>query len=242
MTADVLAIGAHPDDVDLSVGGTLAKLSALGHTVTAVDLTRGEGGTRGTPEERRREAEESARILGLQDRMCLDMGDTRLANTPENRIRLIEIVRKVRPVLVLAPYWDDLHPDHARAGEMTRDIMYTMGMANLPAKGDPHLPHEFLFFMGHFPFEPSFIVDVSEHFQTKLRAVQSYRSQLADPDSIAPQTGISQPDFLLRIEARARHYGSQIRRTFGEPFLTRRPVPVHDPVTLYAPFPKMYGS
>ncbi|MBN1433460.1 PIG-L family deacetylase, partial [Candidatus Fermentibacterales bacterium] len=152
---DVLAIGAHPDDVDISVGGTVAGLAARGRTVFILDLTRGEGGSRGTPEERLREAEQAASVLGVADRMCLDMGDTRLENTLDNRSALVAIIRRYRPVLVLAPWWEDLHPDHAAAGAIVRDTMYPSGMAGFPASGAPYRPNEVLFYMAHLPFQPS---------------------------------------------------------------------------------------
>ena len=239
MTVDALVIGAHPDDIELIAGGTIAKLVTLGKRVAAVDLTRGETGTRGTPEIRRREAEKAAEVLGLTERICLDMGDCGLENSRENRIKLMQTIREFRPVIVMCHHWEDLHPDHCKAGEMMKDIMYPSGMANFPARGDPYRPNEVLFFMGHFTFEPSFIVDVTDCFDKKREAIKCYQSQLYDPDVKGLETNISQPDFLQTIEARARHYGSLILKTFGEPFYVRRPVPVNDPVELYEPFPKI---
>lgn len=239
MTVDALVIGAHPDDIELIAGGTIAKLVALGKRVAAVDMTRGEIGTRGTPEIRHKEAEKAARVLGLTERICLDMGDCKLENNLKNKIKLIEIIREFRPFIVMTHHWEDLHPDHCNAGEMMKDIMYPMGIVNFHTEGVPYRPNEVLFFMGHFTFEPSFIVDVSDYFDKKKEAVKCYQSQLYNPDIKGLETNISQPDLLLRIEARARHYGSLILKTFGEPFYVRRPVPVNDPVELYKPFPKM---
>ena len=216
----------------------IAKLVARGRKVAAVDLTRGETGTRGTPETRRKEAEKAAEVLGLTERICLDMGDCRLENNLENKIKLTEIIRDFRPLIVMAHHWEDLHPDHCKAGEMMKDIMYPVGIVNFHARGAPYRPNEVLFFMGHFTFQPSFIIDVSDYFDKKTEAIKCHQSQLYNPDSKGLETNISQPDLLLRIEARARHYGSLIQKTFGEPFYVRRPVPVNDPVELYKPFSK----
>jgi bacillithiol biosynthesis deacetylase BshB1 len=239
MKADVLAIGAHPDDIELIAGGTIAKLVGRGRSVAVVDLTRGEMATRGTPEIRCREAEKAAAVLGLTERINLDLGDGRVENTRENRIKLIETIREIRPLIVMTHHWEDLHPDHCQTGEMIKDIMYPLGMVNLPAEGVPYRPNEVLFFMGHLPFTPSFIVDISDYYDKKKEAAACYSSQWYNPDSQEPETIISQPDFLQNVEARARHYGSLIQKNFGEPFYVRRPVPVDDPVDLYKPFSKI---
>lgn len=239
MKVDVLAIGAHPDDVELTIGGLIAGLVRRGKRVAVVDLTRGEMGTRGTPAERMKEAAAASEILGLSERINLDLGDGQLKSTPETRRKLINEVRRLKPTIVLSHHWHDLHPDHVAAAEMMRDSMYPMGMPKYPADGDPYRPNEVLFFMGHFPFDPQLIVDVSQDMDTKLAACRCYASQLYKPGSRERQTGISQPDFLEHIVARARHYGSQILKKYGEPLAVRRPVPVHDLVDHYQPFSKL---
>jgi len=238
MSIDVVAIGAHPDDIELIAGGTIAKLTARGKRVAVIDLTRGEMGTRGTPDVRAKEAEKAAGILGLVERINLDLGDGVMENTLPNRVRLIEEIRRLRPVIVMTHHWHDLHPDHIAASEMVRSIMYPLGIDKFPATGEPYRPNEFLFFMGHFAFEPNIIVDVSDYFDTKMQAVHCYTSQLFNSGSREPETNISQADFLQVIEARARHYGSLILKRFGEPFATLRPVPVDDVVDHYLPFVK----
>lgn len=242
MPVDVLAIGAHPDDVDMICGGTLAKLAAGGRSVAILDLTRGEMGTRGTPDTRAAEAQRAAEALGARERVILDLGDGRLENDAETRRRVIEVIRRLRPTLILTHYWDDLHPDHAAAGHLVRSVMYPVGFAKYPAEGEPYRPNEVLFFMAHTPFEPSFIVDIDGFHERKMEAVRCFSSQFHRPDSDEPPTGISQPDFLTRLEARARYFGGLIGRTFGEPFLVTRAVPMVDPVAHYAPFPKIYSS
>lgn len=238
MTVDVLAIGAHPDDIELIAGGTIAGLVRRGKRVAVIDLTRGEMGTRGTPEDRAKEAAAAAEVLGLVERINLDLGDGRVTNKVEHRRKVINEIRRLRPSIVLNHHWHDLHPDHCAAAEIMRDSMYPVGMAKYDADGAPFRPNEVLFFMGHFPFAPDLIVDISEDMETKLAACRCYASQLYQPGSGEPETNISQPDFLDHIAARARHYGSQILKTYGEPFAVRRPVPVFDLVDHYQPFSK----
>jgi bacillithiol biosynthesis deacetylase BshB1 len=242
MAVDVLAIGAHPDDVDMICGGTLAKLAGRGKSVAIVDLTRGEMATRGTPEGRAEEAQAAAKALGAGQRIILDMGDGHLENNAANRQQLIEVIRDLRPTLILAHYWDDLHPDHAAAGHLVRAIMYPVGFAKYPAQGDPYRPNEVLFFMAHTPFVPSFVVDISETHERKMAAIRCFASQFYRAESTEPPTGISQPEFLEKLAARARHFGALIGRQYGEPFIVTRTVPMDDPVAHYAPFPKIYSS
>ncbi len=242
MGVDVLAIGAHPDDVDMICGGTLAKLAARGRSIAILDLTRGEMGTRGSPEIRAREAAAAAEVLGARERLTLDLGDGRLENSAGNRHQLIEVIRRMRPTLILTHFWEDLHADHAAAGQLVRAVMYPVGFAKYPAEGEPYRPNEVLFFMAHTPFEPSFVVDIDGFHERKMEAVRCFASQFYQPGSTEPDTGISQPDFLVRLEARARYFGGLIGRAFGEPFLVTRQVPMVDPVDHYAPFPKTFTA
>ncbi len=240
MKVDVLAIGAHPDDIDMICGGTIAKLAARGRRVAMLDLTRGEMGTRGTPDRRAEEALAAAEVLGACQRIILDLGDGRLRDTDENRRQIIEVIRRLRPTVILGHYWDDLHPDHAGAGNLVRSVIYPSGFGAYPAAGEPYRPNEALFFMAHTPFPPSFIVEIDDYHDRKIEAVRCFKSQIYDPNSRSPQTGISQPDFLQRLESRARHFGSLIGRRFGEPFFVTRAVPMDDPVAHYAPFAKTF--
>ena len=250
MSVDVLAIGAHPDDVEMTVGGTLAKLADRGRSVAIVDMTRGEMGSNGTAEQRDEESAAAAKVLGVAQRINLDLGDGLLVNTIANRTRVIEVIRDLRPTIVLANYWEDLHADHTATGEIVRDIMYTVGFRNFPAVGEAHRPNEFLYYMSHFPFQPSFIVDISDYHETKIESVRCYASQL-HPESgggdggtgggkggRAP-TNIARPEFLDILEGRARYFGQQILRRFGEPLLAPRPVPMDDPLDHYQPFTKI---
>jgi bacillithiol biosynthesis deacetylase BshB1 len=236
LSVDVVAIGAHPDDVEMTLGGTLAKLIAKGRSVALIDMTRGEMGTRGTPAIRAAEAAAAAKVLGVAERVNLDLGDGLLMDSIANRTRVIEELRRLRPKLVFANYWDDLHPDHRATGEIVRNIMYPVGFSKFPAGGAAFRPKEFLFYMQHWTFEPSFIIDVTGYHDKKLEAVSCYKSQLFNPSTDEPGTWIASPDFLARLDARARHYGSLIRTTHGEPMKSCRPVPVDDPLGLYEPF------
>jgi len=244
MGVDVLAIGAHPDDVELAIGASAAKLVDLGHEVVMLDLTRGEMGSRGTPELRAEEAAAAAEVLGVAERIGLDMGDGILMDTLENRRQLIEVIRRTRPKLILAPYWDDLHPDHAAAGQLVRSVIYPVGFANYPAEGEPYRANEALFYMMHTAFEPSFVFDVTGYWEKKLEAIRCYGSQVGPraDDGMDPPTNLSHPDFFRRLEGRSRHFGHLIGRTFGDAFITVRPVPMADPVAHYAPFEKLYSS
>lgn len=242
MSVDVVAIGAHPDDVEMICGGTVAKMIARGRSVAIIDMTRGEMGTRGSPEIRAEEASSAAKVLGVTTRINLNLPDGRLENTELARVRVIEAIRELRPKLVLTHYWDDLHPDHSATGNIVKDTMYPSGFANYPAKGEPFRPNEYLFFMAHFTVEPSFIVDVTEHYDKKVESILCYKSQLHDKTVDGLETLIASPTFLKRLEGRARYYGSMIYKDFGEPFLSRRAVPVDDPVALYEPFNKIFAN
>jgi bacillithiol biosynthesis deacetylase BshB1 len=242
MGIDLLAVGAHPDDVDMIAGGTIAKLVSRGKSVVILDLTRGEMGSRGSPDLRAKEAQCAAGVLGVNERITLDLGDGRLEDNMENRRKVMEIIRQFKPTVVAGHYWDDLHPDHAASGKILRSIMYSCGFLNYPAAGEPYRPNEFLFFMAHTPFEPSFIVDITGFQEKKMQAVRCFSSQFYSQESREAPTLLAQPDFLDRLEGRARYYGSLIDRPFGEPFLTVRSVPMVDPVDHYAPFPKFYGG
>ncbi len=242
MKLDVLAIGAHPDDVELGCGGTLALLARAGRRVGILHLTRGERGTRGTPEERLTEAERAAEALGASDLAFLDCGDGGLRTGEAEEEALIEVLRAWRPDLVLSPTPHDRHPDHTRAHRLVESACFYSGLRERgqPAEDrEPHRPAAVFSFMQHDPFEPSFIVDVTATWEVKRRALAAYRSQLfqadreADPADdkarAAPPTKISSPEFSLMVEGRARHFGILVGAAYGEPFWSRLPLAVPDP-------------
>ena len=254
MKLDVLAIGAHPDDVELSCGGTLARLAREGRRVGILHLTRGERGTRGTAEERLAEAERAAAELGATDLAFLDCGDGGLRTGPAEEDALIEVLRAWRPEVVLGPPPADRHPDHARGHHLVEAACFYAGLARRGSggvgdRGDraPHRPAAFFSYMQHDSFEASFVVDVTEFWEMKLRALAAYRTQLYPLDRAAgegeeadegeeeeevgglgPVTKVSTREFALAVEGRARHFGGLIGAELGEPFWSPRPLAVAD--------------
>lgn len=229
---DCLAFGAHPDDVELGCGGTLALLARAGRRVGIVHLTRGEAGTRGTPDLRRQEAEAAAGILGAEAVEFLDLGDGRLSRDLEAEDRLIALLRRYRPELVLLPPLEDRHPDHGRAHRLLRDACFYAGLVRRGA-GRPHRPAAGFWYMGHDGFEPAFIVDISSTWEAKQAALDAYRSQLhsgrSEETEAGPVTKIGSRAFRQAIEGRARVLGARIGAEFGEGFGAPGPLSVHDP-------------
>ena len=236
MESCVLAIGAHPDDVELRVGGTVHKLARLGYRVVILDLTKGEAASRGSVEERAREAERARKELGVRERINLGFPDGEVRDSLEFRRSLIEVVRRVRPEIVLCHHWRDLHPDHAGAGSLLLSTFYASGLGKIAADGEPWRPRAVLFYMSHVPFEPSFIVDTSGHFEAKRRAILCYSSQLFDPEYHGPATRVGKEGLLEEIEARDRYFGSLIEKEYGEPFRVFAPLPMDDPVKFFSSF------
>lgn len=234
--ATVLAFGAHPDDVELTIGGTVALLVRSGHRVVIVDLTRGELGTRGTPKIRAEEAAEAARILGVETRENLELPDGGLGPERTQLSALVRVIRQHRPQLVLAPLEEDLHPDHKWAGRLIKEAAYLSGLRNWDPGLPPHRPRAILQYMSHTRVAASLVIDVTETFETKRRACLAYRSQFHDPDSQEPATYISSEPFWAWWEARARHDGHAIGATFGEAFVHQGPLPVRDPVEQFRSF------
>jgi bacillithiol biosynthesis deacetylase BshB1 len=240
---DVLAIGAHPDDVELGCGGTLAVLAQQGRRVGIVHLTRGERGTRGTAAEREDEARAAAAALGAVELEFLDCGDGALRTGEAEEDALIGLLRAFRPDLVLGPTPRDRHPDHGRAHALVEAACFYAGLTNRAReRGAPHRPAAVFSFMQHDPFEPSFIVDVTAGWEAKMASLAAYRSQLHQPaqaeeqkgsdDQGAPVTKVSTREFRLAVEGRARHFGELIGAEFGEPFWNRIPLAVRDPFAL----------
>lgn len=231
---DILAFGAHADDVELSIGGTVAKAVKHGQSVGIVDLTHAEMGTRGTPEIRLRESKAAARILKARFRVRLDFGDGSLRSGREEELELIRLIRKHRPSIVIAPYTEDRHPDHSRAGRLITDASFYAGLAKIDTGQKAHRPQAVIYHMLTYTPEPTFVVDVTETWKTKMKAIQAYGSQFYNPKSKEKETILSQKSFLDRIEGRARYFGSLIGAEFGEPFVTIQPPAVTDLVAAYS--------
>ena len=235
-TVEILAVGAHPDDVELGCGGTLALLSRRGRRVGILDLTRGEAGTRGTPETRAAEAAESARILGALFRDGLDLGDGNLRTDRAAELEVIEVIRRRRPRLVFAPLPNDRHPDHVRASRLVTDAAFYAGLRSLDTGRPPHRPQQVVYFPSTFLAEPTFLVDVTETIETKLTAVRAFRSQFFDASSMEPETFISSPEFLEGITARARAFGRLANVGAAEGFVSPRPPLLADPLAAFDGF------
>lgn len=227
---DVLAIGPHPDDVELACGGTLARFVASGRSVGILILTRGERGSRGSEVERRQEAERGAAALGCSYVELLDCGDGALRTTEAEEDALIDRLRTLRPELLLVPPAEDRHPDHERAHRLAIDSAFYSGLVKRGAR-QPHRPAAVFSYMLHNPFEPSFVVDVTEQWDKKLAALAVYGSQFHQPGAARNEipTKVASPEFRAAIEGRARHYGQLIGAEFGEPFASRLPLAVSDP-------------
>jgi len=233
MKLDVLAIGSHPDDVELGCGATVALLAEQGRKVGILHLTRGESGTRGTVEEREAEARAAAAALGAVVVDFLDCGDGLLRRGVAEEDALIELLRRRRPEILLGPTPADRHPDHGRAHQLVADAAFYAGLARRGA-GSPHRPAAVFSYMQHDPFAPSFIVDVSSVWEKKLAALAAYGSQLYQPgsDRDEPPTKVSSPEYSRAVVGRARHFGLLIGAAYGEPFLSRLPLAVRDVMSL----------
>lgn len=229
---DVLVFGPHPDDIEICAGGLVLSLRAQGYTVGGVDMTAGEAGTRGSPADRTREAQAGAEILGLAFRECLGLPDGRIALDEPSRDRVIEVIRRHRPRLVVAPVPIDHHPDHSRTGSLVKEARFLAGCARIGPDTPAWRPGRVLFYPSRENMEPSLVVDISDHFERKMEAVRAHRSQLHDPHSVGPPTAIASAGFLGVIEARATAYGSLIGVAKGEPYLVDGPLSVTDPVPL----------
>ncbi len=240
---DALAIGAHPDDVELVCGGTLLKLASLGYKVGILDMARGELGTRGSAEIRAQEAEASARELGLAVRDNLELPDAHIWLNEESRVRMVRKLRLYRPRVVFTHYWEDPHPDHAHTCQIVREAAHVAGLAKYDAETgqERFRPQTVAHFMFPRTVVPSFVVDITEFAEQKNALIMCYRSQLFDPSSTEPETNISTEGFLRRLEARQRFYGSLISVEHGEAFIVREAINVHDPVELLTRRMNMYS-
>jgi len=246
---EVLAIGAHPDDVEICCGGLVRKMTKSGYRVGILDLTRGETATRGTPEQRALEAAEASRVLHLSLRMNLELPDCGIDSQGMAPVGkrgtqaelLVGALRKLRPEVVLFPYPRCRHPDHIAAGELVKRAVFLAGVGGFrdPERGERFVPRSMLQYQMRYEMPVSFVVDVSAEFADKTRAIQCFSSQIGsateDVQALSPSgahtvTQISQQGFVSAIEARARYYGSMIGVEFGEPFFSEYAIHLPDPV------------
>lgn len=228
MKLDLLAISAHPDDVELGCAGTILAALEQGRRVGILDLTRGELGTRGTPEIRLQEAEAAAKVLGVSVRDNVGLLDGFFHNDPPNQIALVPYIRKYRPEIVLANAIDDRHPDHGKGARLIYDACFISGLRRIETMGDDGRPQEawrpkFIYhFIQDRYIKPDFIVDITPHWKKKDEAIRAFRSQFYDPNSNEPNSYISSPEFLEFLEARSKEYGHAIGVKYGEGFTTQR--------------------
>lgn len=234
---DILAIAAHRDDVEQTCGGTLLKMAQLGHRSGILDLTQGEMGTRGTAEDRRREAERAAEILKVSWRRALDIPDGRVENTWENRLKVARVIREVRPRVVILPYWKGRHPDHYTASVLGYEACFVAGLAKLDvsrgsatqqsafsekatAELPPHRPFKIIYATLYYDIRPTFVVDITDQFETRFQSLMAYKSQYSDQDA-GKDLFPAEAEIRARTESMARFYGLLGGVTYAEPFLQK---------------------
>jgi len=228
--ADVLAIAAHRDDVEQTCGGTLLRMAARGLRTAILDLTQGEAGTRGNAAERAREAEEAARILGVGWRQALALPDGAIENTLENRVAIVRVLRRLRPRVVILPYWQARHPDHAVTGTLGYDACFLSGLKKIDTGSDPHRPFKIVYASLYADVRPSFVVDITPFIEQRHQALMAYRSQYENQPA---GSGLFVPEEEIRERtfAEARHYGLLAGVRYGEPFVQKE-VGLVDDLTL----------
>ncbi len=221
---DVLAIAAHRDDVEQTCGGTLLRSAARGLRTAILDLTQGESGTRGSAAERAAEAAEAARLLGVTHRQALDLPDGAVANTLENRLKVVLVLRALRPRVVILPYWEARHPDHATCSTLGYEACFLAGLSRLQGLGvealPPHRPFKIIYASLYADVRPSFIVDITPYIEQRHASLMAYQSQYANQ----PQGGalfVPEEEIRERTFAEARHYGLLAGVKYGEPFVQR---------------------
>ncbi|HEV3217423.1 MAG TPA: bacillithiol biosynthesis deacetylase BshB1 [Vicinamibacterales bacterium] len=222
-TVDVLAFGPHPDDLEIGLGGTLAKHAALGHAVGLCDLTRGELASNGTPDQRVKEAEEARRVLGAAWRENLALPDRAIGSSPDHARRVAEMIRRCRPRAIALPYWHDRHPDHLAAATLLRDGVFNAKLRKYQAEGEPWQPEWMCFYFINDSAPASFVVDVSDYYDVKRRALACYASQFMRATGTA-ETRLNSPGFNQLIESRDAQFGALAGVRYAEGIMTTEPV------------------
>lgn len=217
---DILAIAAHRDDVEQTCGGTLLKMAQAGRRTGVLDLTQGEMGTRGTAEDRAREAAAAARILKVQWRAALDIPDARVENTWENKLKVARVIRQHKPRVVILPYWLGRHPDHYTASTLGYEACFVAGLSKLNLPGEPHRPFKIIYATLYYDVRPSFVVNITDQFEQRLESVYAYESQFTDQEA-GSKDFPAQAEIRGRVEAMARFYGMLAGVKYAEPFLEK---------------------
>jgi N-acetylglucosamine malate deacetylase 1 len=232
--ADILAIAAHRDDVEQTCGGTLLRSASRGLRTAILDLTQDEAGTRGTAEDRAREAADAAKILGVSWRQALDLPDGSIANTLENRLKIVRVLRELRPRVVILPYWQARHPDHAIVASLGYEACFLSGLGTIDAGLDigtlPHRPFKIVYASLYADVRPSFIVDITPFIEQRHASLMAYRSQYAN-QSAGSALFVPEEEIRERTFAEARHYGLLAGVKYGEPFVQKE-VGLVDDLTL----------
>ncbi len=225
---DALFFAAHPDDAELCCGGTIASLVKAGKRIGIIDITKGELGTRGSVLLRKIEAKNATKILGMKIRENLGIPDGCIKNSPANRLKVINAIRKYRPKVVFFPHYNDRHPDHYNAHILVKEAVFYSGLSKIQTKGlTAYRPKRNINYMQTYTFEPNIIMDISETYQIKMNAIKCYSSQFFNediPEKPAPETFISTAVFMEFIEARAKFYGFKIGVKYGEAFYTEEKI------------------
>ena len=227
MKLDILAIGVHPDDVELSCAGTIAKHVEAGKKVGILDLTKGEMGTRGTIETRKQEAADAAKILGLSTRENIGIEDAFFENNKVNQIKIIEVIRKYQPAIILANATSDRHPDHGRGAKLISDACFYSGLAKIETGQQPWRPNAVYHFIQDRFIQPDFVIDVTNFLEIKIKSIMAYKTQFYNPESKEPQTPISGEDFIEFIKARMRTFGRDAGFKYAEGYTTERVIGVN---------------
>lgn len=226
---DMLAIGVHPDDVELGCAGTILKTISQGKSVAILDLTEGELGSRGTRVTRKQEAADAAAILGVKHRNILDLGDGFFEHNKQSILEIVRYIRLHQPEIVLANALHDRHPDHGRAGKLISDACFFAGLVKIETifNGEPqqaYRPKVVYHYIQDYYHEPNVIIDISEFWEQKVQSIMAYKTQFFNPESKEPQTPISSKEFLEFLEGRATQYGRLVGGRYAEGFTTARPV------------------
>ena len=224
MSLDLLAIGPHPDDIEIGLGATIAKHVALGHRVGLCDLTRGEMGSNGTPEQRVAEADAARAVLGAVMRENLGWPDRQLGTSPEHRRSVVELIRRWRPRTIALPYWEDRHPDHVTSSLVLSEAVFDAGLRRYAPESEPWRPDWVCYYFINDDATPSFVVDVSPYYDVKRQALACYASQFRPVDEGAVPTRLNSPRFIQWVESRDSRFGALIGAEFAEGVVVREPV------------------
>jgi len=229
---DLLAIAAHPDDVEQTCGGTLLRMAEAGYRTGIIDLTAGDMGTRGSPEIRISESADAAKILKVSHRENLHFPDARLENSMAGRMTIAQRIRELRPRTVILPYWEGRHPDHYRTAEMGYEACFLAGLRKIDQYTEPHRPYKIIYSSLYANVTPSFVVDVTPYLERRMESLLAYRSQYGDAAEGGAALFPDEAEIRERLSATARFYGNLIGVKYGEPFVAREIMRVDDVVSL----------